>query len=75
MRFDPFALLVLGVAAISFYRAIQGYRTGTAHWYVRPEQGLSADKRDDPVGYSTAVWGNVTMGLSALFLAGWLLLR
>ena len=75
MRFDPFALPVLAVAAISFFRAVQGHCTGTAHWYVLPGQGLSADKEDDPLGYSTALWGNIVVGGFALFLAGWLLLH
>lgn len=75
MRFAWAALLPLGVAALSFYAAIKGYRTGKADWYVQPGQGISADEEDDPVGFSTAVWGNVVMGLFALYLAGWVLMH
>ncbi len=79
MSFDLFGrlfgLALLAVAAFSFFRAIQGYRAGMADWYVKPGQGLSADKEDDPVGYSTAIWGSAAMGLFALYAAGWMLLQ
>lgn len=79
MTFDLYGQLIgaalLVAAAFSFYRAVQGYRTEKAHWHVGPEQDLAADREDDPVGHSTAMWGNAVVGIFALYLGGWMLLR
>jgi hypothetical protein len=68
-----FALLTIGIAIFSFWRALSGYRSGRAKISLRG-MSLEADREDDPVGFSTAVWLNVSIGLFALACAAWLIL-
>ena len=66
-----FLILALGLAAFSFWRAVQGYRRGQAELVIRGFPRLSADRDDDPVGFQTAIWVNEAMGLFALGCALW----
>ena len=67
-----FVLLTVGIAIFLFWRAARGWRAGRAQVEV-PGISLDADREDDPTGFSTAIWGNVAMGLFALACAGWML--
>ena len=64
------AALALAAAVFSFARAISGYRSGRADLSGNYGPILEADRDDDPVGFSTAVWGNALAGLIALGVAG-----
>lgn len=66
------ALLAAGIAALCFWRAARGYRDGRSQLAVRGIS-LDADRDDDPVGFSTAVWGNLALGIFALLCAAWIL--
>ena len=69
-----FIVLLAGLAVFNFYRAVRGHRDGRAVIEVRGIS-LDADRDDDPVGFQTAVWGNVALGIFALAVALWLALR
>ena len=65
-------VLGLALAAIglfNLYRAADGYRKGKAVWFAGRGLGISADREDDPVGYATAIWGNVLAGAFVLGMA------
>ena len=67
------ALLAIGIALLNFWHAYSGWRSGRASIHLRG-MSLEADREDDPVGFPTAVWGNVALGLFALSGAAWLIL-
>jgi hypothetical protein len=62
-------ILLTVMALLNFARAIRGHRRGQADWHAGRGLDLSADREDDPVGFTTAVWGNVAAGLFALGMA------
>jgi hypothetical protein len=74
LSYAPIVLVVLavGLALFLFYRAWRGWRRGRAEFAVQ-SFALDADREDDPVGFSTAIWGNAAMGVFALAGAGWLI--
>lgn len=73
MSFDGIeVILLVGVAAFGFFRAVRGYRLGKADWFAGPSLGLTAEREEDPVGFTTAVWGNAFVGALALYVAAWL---
>jgi hypothetical protein len=57
----------LGIAKI--VAACVGYRRGRAAWFAGRSLSLDADAEDDPVGFTTAVWGNAVQGVLMLWLA------
>jgi hypothetical protein len=62
--------VIAGVfAAVSFYRAISGYRRGRATLSGDFGSLLDSDRKDDPLGFSTAIRVNLVFGAFGLGMA------
>lgn len=64
-----FGGLIAAIGLLNLCGALIGWRRGRADWHAGRGLRLSADREDDPVGFTTAVWGNVAAGLFALAMA------
>jgi hypothetical protein len=66
--------LLAALALFNFVRAFAGWWRGRAEWFAGRGVEFSGDREDDPVGFATAIWGNVAAGLFALGIAASLIL-